>query len=69
LSFVIAAYALAALLIGGYALSVALRRRDVRRALDAWDDPLDAGVDTVAGRGDSDTGSTETGGRNTDADW
>lgn len=50
MSFVIAAYGLTALLIAGYAASIALRRREARRALEAWEE--------VAGQYDAETGVT-----------
>jgi hypothetical protein len=54
-SFVMAAYAIAIACVGGYALSIAWRRRDAQRALDAWREaPPHAGARgaaSLSGRG------------------
>lgn len=44
MTYVIAAYALTFVVVGGYALSIVMRRREVERALHAWSE-LDTASD------------------------
>ncbi|MFN2115024.1 MAG: heme exporter protein CcmD [Anaerolineae bacterium] len=51
MSYVLAAYGLAVLVIGGYALSIRRRRREAQRALEAWGAEADSAEVDGAGVG------------------
>jgi|GEM_PF-5582572 hypothetical protein len=53
MTYVVAAYGIAMALIGGYAVSIFLRRREAQRALEAWREAPDGAQGRDAEPGDA----------------
>ena len=59
MNFVLSAYVVTLLVVGGYGLSIVLRRREVERALGAWSDAPEAAASDSVALGDVESAGSE----------